>query len=80
MNLDDYLIGYFLEAHMTALINNDFTGLDYDYPDEAEQVREFMRHNSILTTVDPDDEGEFYRDDILGVWGTCYQVYYKPLD
>lgn len=39
MNLDDYLIGYFLEAHMTALINNDFTGLDYDYPEEAETVR-----------------------------------------
>lgn len=32
MNLNDYLIGYFLEAHMTALINNDFTGLDYENP------------------------------------------------
>lgn len=37
MNLDDYLIGYFLEAHMTALINNDFTGLDYDYPKKPKQ-------------------------------------------
>lgn len=80
MNLDDYLIGYFLEAHMTALINNDFTGLDYENPEEAEQVREFMRHNAIYECVDPEDEGEFYRDDILGAWGKCYRVYYKPLD
>ena len=57
MNLDDYLIVYFLEAHMTALINNDFTGLDYENPEEAEQVREFMRHNNVLTTVDPRRRG-----------------------
>lgn len=80
MNLDELLIGYFLEAHLTALINNDFTGLDYENPDEAETVREFMRHNEIFELVDSEDEGEFYRDDILGVWGKCYRVYYKPLD
>lgn len=49
-------------------------------PEEAETVREFMRHNAIYDCVDPEDEGEFYRDDILGVWGKCYRVYYKPLD
>lgn len=80
MNLDDHLIGYFLEAHMTALINNDFTGLDYENPEEAETVREFMRHNNILTTVDPEDEGEFHRDEILGVMGDCYKCYYRRLD
>lgn len=80
MNLNELLIGYFLEAHMTALINNDFTGLDYENPEEAETVREFMRHNAIYDCVDSEDEGEFYRDDILGVWGKCYRVYYKPLD
>lgn len=80
MNLDDYLIGYFLESHMTALINNDFTGLDYENPDEAETVREFMRHNDVLTIVDPEDEGEFHRDEILGVMGDCYRCYYRRLD
>lgn len=80
MNLNELLVGYFLDAHMTALINNDFTGLDYENPEEAETVREFMRHNAIYDVVDPEDEGEFYRDDILGVWGKCYRVYYKPLD
>lgn len=80
MNLNEFLIGYFLDAHMSALINNDFTGLDYENPEEAETVREFMRHNAIYDVVDSEDEGEFYRDDILGVWGKCYRVYYKPLD
>lgn len=80
MNLNELLIGYFLDAHMSALINNDFTGLDYENPEEAEIVREFMRHNAIYDVVDPEDEGEFYRDDILGVLGKCYRVYYKPLD
>lgn len=80
MKLDDLLIGYFLGAHMSALINGDFSGLDYYHPDEAEKVREFMQHNDVITTVDPEDEGEFHRDEILGVMGDCYRCYYRPLD
>lgn len=37
MNLDDYLIVYFLEARMTALINNDFTGLIMKIPKKLKQ-------------------------------------------
>jgi hypothetical protein len=37
MNLDDYLIGYFLEAHMTALINGDFQGLITRIPKKPKQ-------------------------------------------
>ena len=80
MNSNELLIGYFLEGHLTALINNDFTGLDYDYPEEAEQVREFMRHNTVYCLVDNDESPDFTRDDILGVMGSCYRAYYKRLD
>ena len=52
MNLNELLIGYFLDAHMTALINNDFTGLDYENPEELKQYGnscDTMRSMMLLT-------------------------------
>jgi len=56
----------------SALINNDFSGVDYYNPEEAKEIREWVK-NSGLSVLSCSDEAQIVR--LNGVLTECLEYY-----
>ena len=74
----DNLIFTISAHYASAIVNNDYTGLD---DSEEKDLNDFLAHlereygtnNLVLTDYYAENEGDFNRDDVTNLWANCLQ-------